>query len=78
MAVLGSKLEGTAFDMPQIVQIHVAFVSRGGAGDGTIEREGEPGAPIAGEPCLGTGLRSGALSGLGKSVIFALDFRKPA
>jgi hypothetical protein len=72
------------FEKPHIGHIHVALISLGGAGEGTYDREGEPGDLIkasVGEAYLGTGLAIACdvrFEAFGKSVIFGLDLRKPA
>lgn len=42
LAVAGSKFDGTGLENEQMGHIHVAFVSRAGAGDGAAGRTGVP------------------------------------
>lgn len=82
-AKAGSKLEGTLLDKPQIGHIHVALVFLAGNGEATGGREvddPERTSPSMGEAYLGCGLLTwGPVRCiLGKRVIFAEDFKKPA
>ena len=84
-AVVGSKLDGTGFGKLQMVHIQVAVLACVGATDGeriAVSTVGEGDAPVVpegpGVVDAARGWRGPRLVGLGKSVTFGEDLRKPA
>jgi hypothetical protein len=70
-----SKLDGTGLENEHIGHTQVAFIDLGGFGDAPLEANACPLEADGRVLCCWMRLR---FCGLGKNVIFADDFRKPA